>query len=439
MGQKTQAFIAKKLSFHRGSPLGKYRLIEKLGTGGYCEVWKARDTIEGIHVAVKIPLINSTGRRDNQTLLKEVRLVSQLRHPNILPVKNADIIQGYAVMATEIGRQTLEDCSRPMSVKRIVNIMTQVLSALSYAHHHRVVHCDVSPSNIFLFPDGRVLLGDFGIGLEMRGKPATIEEFGTPGYVAPEQAYGKPSYRSDCFAVGLILYEYLTGVLPKWPYRWPFKGLDRLQQKTSVNMVRFIKQALIIDPERRYSHAEEMLTAFHNALPKKITRQLSIQVAPRQIKDWRVIRRHAFVKRYRRIFPHLPPCVECGEPVSEVMGYCPWCGSERNRFDRRTRYEYVCERCHKGILPEWQYCPWCYGPGFKDPLPIQTKNAHYHATCKHCRGKLMRFMRYCPWCRRKIRQSWQIRPFPEICGRCSWSVDSLYWLFCPWCRQQLNP
>ncbi|MBN1766293.1 MAG: protein kinase, partial [Sedimentisphaerales bacterium] len=355
MEQKTRALSIKKLSLRRRSRLGKYRLESRLGTGGYCEVWKAKDTIEGIYVALKIPLINSRGQRDNQTLLKEVKLVSQLRHPNILPVKNANIINGYAVMATEIGRKTLDDCSRPMSVKRIVNIISQVLSALAYAHQHRVVHCDVTPANIFLFPNDQALLGDFGIGLEMKGRLVTVDEFGTPGYVAPEQAYGKPTYRSDCFAVGLILYEFLSGVLPHWPYRWPFKGHDRLKQRTNLEMTRFLHQALMIEPERRFANAEEMLTAFHDALTPGILKKLSIQVPRRKIKDWQQLRRDAFINRYRRVFTHFSPCVKCGEPIAESMTYCPWCGTDRNRFDKRTSLDYICTRCKKGILPEWHY------------------------------------------------------------------------------------
>ncbi|MHC4468753.1 MAG: protein kinase domain-containing protein, partial [Planctomycetota bacterium] len=93
-----------------------------------------------------------------------------------------------------------------------------MLDGLSYAHQKRIVHCDVTPGNIFLFPNGRAAIGDFGIGILIEGRMKTIDDYGTPGYVAPEQAFGKPTYRSDCFSVALILYEFLTGVLPRWPF-----------------------------------------------------------------------------------------------------------------------------------------------------------------------------------------------------------------------------
>ena len=158
------------LRLTQGRRLGKYRLAKCLGEGGSSEVWKARDSVEGIWVALKIPLIGVNGQRDNQVLLREIRLVAKLRHPHIMPVKNADIINGHAVIATELSVGTLADCSTPMSPRRIVFIIAQILDGLAHAHHKRMVHCDVTPGNIFLFSNGRAAIGDFGIGLKVKGR-----------------------------------------------------------------------------------------------------------------------------------------------------------------------------------------------------------------------------------------------------------------------------
>jgi len=422
----------------RGKRLGKYRLVKRLGMGGYCEVWKARDGVEGIWVALKIPLIHN-GQRDNESLLREVKLVSRLRHEHILPVKNADIIDGHAVLATELSVGTLEECSRPMGVRRIVSIISQVLDGLAYAHRNRLVHCDVTPGNIFLFPNGRAALGDFGIGQQIKGRMVTIDEYGTPGYVAPEQAYGRPTYRSDCFAVSLILYEYLTGVLPRWPFRWPFKGVQRLRERTTSAMVQFLRKGLAVEPARRYANAEQMLTTLQQVLPRPLRNDLKVAESRSRKKDWRQIRREAYDSKYRNVFPSNFRCIECGEPVAETMSYCPWCGSDRNRYDACSQFNHICTRCHKGVLPEWHYCGWCFGAGFQSPSEVKSPGIRYHAHCKYCKGGLMRFMRYCPWCRRKVRKAWQVRPFPERCGRCGWSVDSSFWNYCPWCRYNLLP
>ncbi|MFZ2147579.1 MAG: serine/threonine-protein kinase [Sedimentisphaerales bacterium] len=420
-----------------GNRLGKYRLKKCLGTGGHCEVWEARDRVEGIWVALKIPLADIIGRRDNEILLREVRAVSKLRHPNILSVKNADIINEHMILATELSTGTLDDHSKPMSFRRITSIIIQVLEGLAYAHNNHIVHCDVTPGNIFIFPDKRIALGDFGISLEFKRRMKTVDDFGTPGYVAPEQAYGRPTYRSDCFSVGLILYEYITGILPRWPFNWPFRGYERLRERTNLAFVSFIRKSLLIVPEQRFANAGKMLAAMIKALPK--SHQKALKVTEQKESDWHKVRREAFVKRYGRLFNAIFRCVNCDEPIAETMQLCPWCGSEKNRFDTRSQFTHICPRCHKGVLPEWRFCPWCYGPGLDSPSSIRSAGVYYHALCKYCDGKLMRFMRYCPWCHRKVRQPWRIRLFPEICGRCGWSIDSDFWNYCPWCKQDLRP
>ena len=435
--RKTPASRRSALRLTRGRRLGKYRLAKCLGEGGTSEVWKARDSIEGIWVALKIPLIGVNGERDNQGLLREVRLVAQLRHPHIMPVKNADIIEGHAVLASELSGGTLADCSAPMSPRRIISIIAQVLDGLAHAHRKRMVHCDITPGNIFLFGNGRAALGDFGISLKVKAQMRTVEEFGTPGYVAPEQAYGRPTYRSDCFAVGLVLYEYLTGVLPKWPFHWPPRGCKRLRERTSLAMVRFLRHTLTVDPDRRFSNAEKMLAALLQAVPRNLKTPFVLKAANGKLPNWRKMRRGAFLKRYNKVLAPVFRCVDCGEPIAETMMLCPWCGSEDNRFDAHTRFSHVCPYCRKGVLPEWHYCPWCYAPGLASPSATATPGTRYHARCKHCDGKVMRFMRYCPWCHRKVRKPWQARPFPEICTRCGWSVDTSFWNHCPWCKQTL--
>lgn len=425
------------LNLQPGSSLGKYRLKRCINKGGTCEVWEARDGVEGIWVALKIPLMDINGRRDNTTLLREVRSVAQLRHSNVLSVKNADIINGHAVLATELSAGTLANCSKPMSAARIIRIIAQVLEGLAYAHRNHIVHCDVTPSNIFLFPDKHAALGDFGISVKLKGRMSTVEDFGTPGYVAPEQAYGYPTYRSDCFSVGLVLYEYLTGVLPRWPFNWPFKGYQRLRKQTSLTFVKFMRKSLSVDPGKRFANAGEMLDAMIEAVPKSKQKAIVLKSENRK-GGWQQMRRQAFMKRYKKIFPVTFRCVECKEPIVESMKICPWCGSGRNHFDSNSQFSHICRRCHKGILPEWRYCPWCYGAGFDSPSPLRTRGVRYQAKCKHCGGKLMHFMRYCPWCRRKVRQSWDVRPFPERCGSCGWGVDTAYWNYCPWCAAGLK-
>jgi serine/threonine protein kinase len=419
-----------------GQRLGKYRLLKRLGEGGSCEVWQARDSVESIVVALKIPHLGVDGQLRDQQLSREIRLLSSLRHPNIMPVKNADVIDGRVVLATELSVGTLADRSKPMAPRRVIMIMGQVLEGLAYAHGHRVVHCDVSPMNIFLFPDGRAALGDFGISLRIHGRMETIDDFGTPGYVAPEQAYGRPVYSSDCFAVSLVLYEYLTGVLPRWPFKWPLRGLGRLRDKTNTDFVAFMRKGLCINPAQRFAQADQMLTALHEAIPRRLRGTLAPQLIHKR-QDWLGARRQAFQQRYGKVLGPLQRCCECKELITEAMLACPWCGSTANRFDATSAFSHICRRCHRGMLPEWRYCPWCYGVGYEPTRHTRTPGFRYPGHCAACQGPMLRFMRYCPWCRAKVRIAWAVRPFPEVCGKCDWSVDSSHWRFCPWCCDRL--
>ncbi|MHC4757819.1 MAG: protein kinase domain-containing protein [Planctomycetota bacterium] len=425
------------LNLRRGRRLGKYRLIKRLGEGGTGEVWKARDTVEGISVALKIPMMDVNGARDSKVLYKEIRLVTKLRHRHIMPVKNADIINDHIVLATELSPRTLDDCSKPMSTSRILFIIGQVLEGLAYAHRHHLIHCDVTPGNIFLFPNSRAALGDFSISLKLQGRMETIDDYGTPGYVAPEQAYGRPTYRSDCFSAALILYEYITGTLPRWPFKWPLRGHKRLVERTSAKFAKFMRQCLAVDPDKRFRNAEEMLNAMHESTPKWLMNKYKMKARPKIRGNWRQMRREAYIRRYQKVLFSGLRCRDCGESIDERMQICPWCGSTRNKFDSRSKFSHICHRCHKGVLPEWKYCGWCYGAGFESPSKKRSKGMRYHSECKHCGGKLMRFMRYCPWCRRKVIHQWQVSPFPEVCGACGWPVDSSFWNHCPWCKQVL--
>ena len=99
-----------------------------------------------------------------------------------------------------------------------VKLADQMLEAVAWAHAHRIIHCDVKPDNFILFTDNRIRLADFGIA-KVAMKTIRASGSGTVGYVAPEQAVGKPSFRSDVFSLGLILYRMLSGKLPEMAVR----------------------------------------------------------------------------------------------------------------------------------------------------------------------------------------------------------------------------
>ena len=252
--------------------LGKYRIERKLASGGFGAVFQAMDTIEGIRVALKIPHARIISELVLNDFRKEVRLTAKLEHTNILPLKNASFIDGHFVIVTPLGEETLADrLRRRMSLATALELFTQMLEAVAYAHRQRIIHCDIKPENFILFPGGRVRLTDFGIA-KVAQKTVAASGSGTVGYMAPEQAMGRPSLRSDVFALGLILYRMLTGVLPEWPYRWPLTGQQKLRRRVHPEMIVFLQRALDTHPRKRFRDADQMLRAFRPARAKTLRR-----------------------------------------------------------------------------------------------------------------------------------------------------------------------
>jgi serine/threonine-protein kinase len=252
----------------RRRTLGKYRLVRKLGTGGFAEVYQARDTIEGVQVALKVPHFEFRTKAALEDFKREIRIAASLDHPNILPVKNADVIEDRLVVAFPLGDETLADrLHRRMGVETVLSYAEQMLEALAYAHKRRIIHCDVKPENLILFSEGRLRLGDFGIA-RVALRTLAASGSGTVGYVAPEQAMGKPSFRSDVFSAGLIIYRMLAGQLPEWPFREPLPGSARVRSKVPPSFRAFLERAMRIDHRQRYRNAETMLAAFRKLKPQ---------------------------------------------------------------------------------------------------------------------------------------------------------------------------
>ena len=250
--------------------LGKYRIERRLAQGGFAFVYQAMDTIEGVRVALKMPHQSIVTPTMLDTFQREARMVAKLDHPNILPVKDASFIDGRFVIASRLGEQTLTDRLRKrMSFETSMGYIEQLLEAVAYAHRSKIIHCDIKPDNIILLPDGRLQLMDFGIA-RVAQKTIAGSGSGTVGYMAPEQAMGRPSTKSDVFSLGLIMYRIFTGTLPEWPFDWPPKGYATLRRKAHPELILLLHKALEIRTNRRFRDANEMLLAFRRIKRKSL-------------------------------------------------------------------------------------------------------------------------------------------------------------------------
>ena len=242
--------------------LGKYRVEKRIAEGGFASVYRAYDTIEGVNVALKVPHSQMLDDETMEDFHREVRLAARLDHPNILPLKNADYIDGRFVIAMALGEQSLGDRLRSrMAYRTRLYLAEQMLEAVAYAHAQRIIHCDLKPDNFILFPDNWLRLTDFGIS-KIAFRTVRASGSGTVGYIAPEQAMGRPSFASDVFSMGLILYRMFSGTLPEWPYDWPMEGYKRLRETTHPALMKIIRKAIALRPGDRFADGEEMLDAF---------------------------------------------------------------------------------------------------------------------------------------------------------------------------------
>ncbi len=247
--------------------LGKYKIEKRISEGGFASVYQAYDTIEGVHVALKIPTAASVNPEMLKDFRNEVRLASKLVHPNILPIKDASIIDGTFVIVLPLGEKTLADrFAKRLSLNTVLDYTEQMLEAVAFAHHQKIIHCDVKPENMLLFADKTLKLTDFGIA-KIAFKTVRGSGTGTMGYMAPEQAMGKPSFRSDVFSLGLIIYRMLSGEWPEWPFAWPPLGYSRVRGRVPTDLIAWLKRSMDLNPKKRFRDAGQMLAEFQKLLP----------------------------------------------------------------------------------------------------------------------------------------------------------------------------
>ncbi len=250
--------------------VGKYRIERRLAQGGFAHVYQAMDTIEGVRVALKMPHQSVVTPSMLELFQREARMVAKLDHPNILPLKDASFIDGRFVITSRLGEQTLCDRLRKrIGFETALELSMQMVSAVAYAHSMNIIHCDIKPENMLLLPDGRLQLADFGIA---RVAQRTIDGSGsgTVGFMAPEQAMGRPSTKSDVFSLALVMYRLFTGHLPEWPFDWPLAGLSNLRRKAHPELIAVIRKALEVKPAKRYKDAAEMLAALERVRRKAL-------------------------------------------------------------------------------------------------------------------------------------------------------------------------
>src|ERR1700761_6008171 len=267
-----------------GMRVGDYEIVGTLGYGGMGEVYRVRHTISDRIEAMKLlragPSSGTQAQEMIDRFVREIRLLATLQHPNIATLHTAFRHQEEMVMIMECveGEDLGRRLPAGLTLEESLRYTRQVLEALRYAHGRGIVHRDIKPSNIMITPQGEVKLLDFGLALGgALGAPdqrltTTGALVGSMHYIAPEHISGEPhDARSDIYAVGVTLYEMITG-------RLPIEGATQVQviaghlqhapvppnqtnPKIPAALSATVMRALAKNPRDRWQTAEAFLAA----------------------------------------------------------------------------------------------------------------------------------------------------------------------------------
>jgi serine/threonine protein kinase len=269
-----------------GQNLGQYRIIETVGKGGMAAVYKAYQPSLDRFVAVKVmPAQHALTPGFKDRFIREARVVAKLNHPNILPVYDFGV-EGdlsYFVMKYVPDRTLGDLLGQPMSLPRVRYLFDQVAEALEHAHEQGVLHRDIKPSNILLDQKKSqdwVQLTDFGLAKIMESSvvlTASGATMGTPAYMSPEQADGRPvDHRTDIYSLGIVLYEMLTGCVPyegETPIGVLIKHIIEplpLPRSLNPNLPESVEQVILKslakEPSDRYDRVSDMAVSLGQAI-----------------------------------------------------------------------------------------------------------------------------------------------------------------------------
>ena len=353
-----------------GAQLGNYTILAPLGQGGMARVYRAHQENLDREVAIKVlPPWYAADRNFVERFKLEARLVARLSHPNIVTVHDASEYHGhlYIVMQLVDGgtlKQRLDSVreqGKMMEVPEANRTFQQIANALSYAHEHGIIHRDIKPVNVLLDRSGRPILSDFGIAKALEGTKELTRPgagVGTPEYMSPEQCKGEPvDGRADIYALGVMLFEALTGRTPFIGDNYPALAHSHIYEappnprlfnpKISLEVSQVILTALNKKPEMRYQRANDMALALERASNAVGAGGITPERLPEF--DTQPVRPFAQGAINRAPTTPLFACPTCQHPNKPEVFYCIRCGSPLNR----------CRTCGKQNRARDRFCTQC--------------------------------------------------------------------------------
>jgi serine/threonine-protein kinase len=307
--------------------IGKYKIVKKLGSGGFGTIYLAEDTMLKTQRALKIP--HRIGTEIEKLLQESVLQTKLLDHPNIVKLLTVDIVDKTIIMVMEyikgIDLENLIDQENKLDIKTSLRYFHQILSALEFAHKHKVIHRDIRPSNILIDEENNVKITDFGTSTLLQDKQYATTRIGSPPYMAPEQFEGKAVFASDIYSAGCLFYEMVTGFPPivmanpmeiyKTAKAGNITPLIKKNPSVSSELNWILMKALSPDLSTRYKNVTELIKDLQKTESKKIDRSSEIKNIKSRIS--------AREKRTDYV------CWNCHKTMPRKLKTCIYCGSDQ--------------------------------------------------------------------------------------------------------------
>ena len=307
--------------------IGKYKILKKLGSGGFGTVYLAEDTFLKTVRALKIP--HGIASQPEKILQESILQSKLLDHPNIVKLLTVDIIDRTLIMVMEYINGTdlekLIDEQDHLKINIALKYFKQLLSALDFAHKYKVIHRDIRPSNILINENDDIKITDFGTSKLLNEKQYATTKIGSPPYMAPEQFEGRAVFASDIYSAGCLFYEMITGfppiimANPMEIYKRAKSGniipLSKKIPSISSDLNWIIMKTLSPDLSKRYKKTIEVIEDLNKMEKKGNDHSQEIKNIKARIK----------ARSNRTDYV----CWNCRKTMTSKMKNCPYCGAEQ--------------------------------------------------------------------------------------------------------------
>ncbi len=307
--------------------IGKYKILQKLGSGGFGTVYLAEDTILKTERAIKVP--HRIGTNTDKAVQECVVQTKLLDHPNIVKLLTVDIIEGNVLMVMEYIQGTdlekILDKKDKLEIKIALKYLRQLLSALDFAHNQKVIHRDIRPSNILINEEDNIKITDFGTSTFLTERPYATTRIGSPPYMAPEQFEGRAVFASDIYSAGCLFYEMVSG-LPPIVMANPMEIYKKAKARSYLPLIKkvpsvtqelnsIINRALEPDITNRYRYVKEMIDDLDMMGEKKKDNTVEMNEIKKRLEARSVRTDHI--------------CWNCRKEMPSKMNKCLYCGEEQ--------------------------------------------------------------------------------------------------------------